>query len=254
MSLQLHPLAALNDNYIWLIDDGSYALVVDPGEAQAVIHALEQRQLQLAAILITHHHRDHCQGVAALRQHWPEAQVFGPSSVQSLLSQVVGEGDLIELQRPNIQLQVLAVPGHTLDHLAYYGHGWLFCGDTLFGAGCGRLFEGSAAQMYHALQRLAALPVDTLVCCAHEYTLANLAFAAAVEPENPAISARIVRDSLRRQQGEASLPALLADELQTNPFLRCQHPQVVAAVASAMDDPVKVFTKLRLWKDDFRST
>lgn len=254
MPLQLYPLAALNDNYIWLAHDGRHAMVVDPGEADPVISFLQQQQLELGAILITHHHADHCHGVAELRRRWPQAQVLGPASVQVLVSQMVGEGDTIVLTAPAMELAVWAVPGHTLDHLAYYGHGWLFCGDTLFAGGCGRLFEGSAAQLYHSLQRLAALPATTLVCCAHEYTLANLAFAAAVEPDNAAIAARIQRDSLRRQQQLATLPATLADEWSTNPFLRCHLPQVAAAVAAVADEPVKVFTKLRIWKDKFRTT
>ncbi len=254
MPLQLYPLAALNDNYIWLAHDGRHALVVDPGEARAVDSFLQQQQLELGAILITHHHADHCHGVAELHQRWPQAHVLGPASVLPLLSQVVGEGDTLTLAAPAIELTVWAVPGHTLDHLAYYGHGWLFCGDTLFAGGCGRLFEGTAAQLYRSLQRLAALPAATLVCCAHEYTLANLAFAAAVEPDNGAIAARIQRDSLRRQHGQATLPSTLADEWATNPFLRCHLPQVAAAVAAVADEPVTVFTKLRIWKDKFRTT
>ena len=254
MPLQLCALAALDDNYIWLVHDGCHALVIDPGEAKVVSHFLQQQQLQLSAILITHHHGDHCHGVPELRRQWPQASAFGPASVAPLLTQIVAEGSQITLEAPAIRLCTWAVPGHTLDHLAYHGHGWLFCGDTLFAAGCGRLLGGSAAQLYSSLQRLAELPATTLICCAHEYTLANLAFATTVEPDNNAISARIQRDRQRRQQGQATLPSTLAEELATNPFLRCHLPQIAAAVDAVADEPVRVFTKLRQWKDKFRTT
>ncbi|WP_371322991.1 hydroxyacylglutathione hydrolase [Dechloromonas sp. ZY10] len=252
-SLMVSRLAAFRDNYIWLLDDGQSALVVDPGEAAPVLAALSERRLSLAAILVTHHHADHQGGVADLLAVWPQAQVYAPQTENVPgCNRPLRGGEQLELL--GAEFAVLAVPGHTLGHLAYYHRGALFCGDTLFGAGCGRLFEGSPAQMAASLQRIAALPEETLIYCAHEYTEANLRFAAAVEPGNPALLARCRQVAGLRADGRASVPSTLAEEKATNPFLRCQQSEVVAAArqqGAVGDDPVAVFAALRAWRNNF---
>lgn len=251
--LAVSRLAALRDNYIWLLDDGQSALVVDPGEAAPVLAALTARRLRLAAILITHHHADHQGGVADLLAAWPQAQVYAPEqeNIPGCTHPLRG-GERLELLGG--EFSVLAVPGHTLGHLAYYHGAALFCGDTLFGAGCGRLFEGTPAQMADSLARIAALPEATLIYCAHEYTEANLRFAAAVEPDNPEVAERCRRVAGLRAAAEASVPSTLAEEKATNPFLRCRQPAVLAAAQGqgAIDtDPVAVFAALRAWRNNF---
>ncbi|QDQ29332.1 hydroxyacylglutathione hydrolase [Chitinimonas arctica] len=248
------PVPILKDNYVWLLHQHGLAVVVDPGEAAPVAARLAQLNLRLAAILITHHHGDHTGGLAGLRAAFG-CPVFGPPTVTGV-DRPVAEGDRVALDDIQLRFDVMAVPGHTLDHLAYFGHGALFCGDTLFACGCGRLFEGSPAQMQASLARLAALPGDTLLCCTHEYTLANERFARAVEPHNAALLARMEHDEACRSRGEPTLPGNLACEAATNPFLRWSEPAVIAAARlhGALDDsPRQVFTALRRWKDDFRA-
>ena len=253
---------ALRDNYIWLFGmaGSSLTVVVDPGDAETVEKALDQTGSTLAAILLTHHHADHVGGVARLCQRFPGIPVFGPA-VESItgVSQPLSGGETLSVPGLATPLRVLAVPGHTVGHLAYYlpggagsgRPGFLFCGDTLFGFGCGRLFEGTAAQMSASLTRLAALPDDTLVFCAHEYTLLNLPFAEAVDPDNPALVVR--GDAVRRlrARGEATVPQRLDQERATNPFLRCEEKAVAAAVADVAPDgdPVAVFAALREWRN-----
>ncbi len=251
-------LPAFADNYLWLLHDGVRALVVDPGDAGPVHAALDARGLELAAILVTHHHGDHVGGVDALRARL-RGPVYGPRTERIPAPFVpVDDGDVVEAI--GLRFEVIGVPGHTAGHVAYYhrpaqGAGLLFCGDTLFSAGCGRLFEGTAAQMQASLAKLAALPGDTRVCCAHEYTVSNLRFARAVEPGNAAVAEHLAWCERQRAEGGITLPSSIARELAINPFLRCTEPAVVASAlghGAAGADPVPVFAALRQWKNEFR--
>lgn len=252
------PIPVFDDNYVWAVHDGSRALVVDPGQAEPVAAWLEDQGLALAGVLISHHHDDHIGGLAALRQRWPEAVVWGPDDERIAgLDHVVSDGDTLTVPAPALQFQVLAVPGHTRSHIAFHGHGLLFCGDTLFSAGCGRLFEGSPAQMHASLQRLAALPDDTLVCCGHEYTLANLRFALAVEAGNSRLQQHFQQVRQWRAADRPSLPSRIGLERAINPFLRVDESgirQWLTAHAGLPDDadPVAAFAALRAAKDGFR--
>jgi hydroxyacylglutathione hydrolase len=258
MQAVLH-VRAFEDNYIWLIRGTSdhHVALVDPGDAAPLLEALPRLGLTPAAILCTHHHADHVGGISDLLRHFPGLPVYGPARENIPgRSHALDEGDEVILPTLGVQLQVLAVPGHTLGHLAYFGHGWLFCGDTLFSAGCGRLFEGTAEQMHASLSRLAALPADTLVYCAHEYTLANLRFAQAVEPDNHAIRRYRADAAARREHDEPTLPSSLAREREINPFLRTHVPAVRMAAekysGTTLSDNVSVFAAVRRWKDGFR--
>ncbi|MDR1936666.1 MAG: hydroxyacylglutathione hydrolase [Candidatus Accumulibacter sp.] len=251
------PIPALKDNYIWLLRKDASAAVVDPGDAAPVIDVLQGEGLSLAAILVTHHHQDHQGGIDGLLAHAPSATVFGPAQefITGRTHPLRG-GERVRLAAPGLDLldlQVIAVPGHTLGHLAYYGEGGLFCGDTLFAGGCGRLFEGTPRAMFASLERLAALPGDTRVYCAHEYTEANLRFALAVEPGNRALRRRADEVAAMRAKGLPTLPSTLAVEKASNPFLRCREPDVVAAARArgTENDPVAVFAALREWKNSF---
>ena len=253
--MHLIPLAALADNYIWLLhDDEGHAIIVDPGDAAVVERALAERQLQLCAILLTHHHRDHTGGVAALlAQHTVPVYASAHEHIAEITIPL-HDGDWTELPLPHFSFQALAMPGHTLGHMAYVGKGLLFSGDTLFSLGCGRLFEGSAAQMLASLDRLSALPADTLVCAGHEYTVANGHFAQTIEPDNIALQQRMQEAIALREQNRPTLPVPLAGELATNPFLR-----IDTAVVSdwcrqqhgAGSDRVGNFATLRAAKDVF---
>lgn len=248
------PIPAFQDNYIWLLRKGASAVVVDPGDARPVLAVLEREGLSLSSILITHHHADHQGGVTDLLEHHP-AEVFGPA-LESIagISKPLRDGNTVWLDSLGVDFRVLAVPGHTLGHLAYYGAGCLFCGDTLFAGGCGRLFEGTAAQMSDSLSRLAALPDDTAVYCAHEYTQANLRFALVVEPGNLRLQDRAAEVSAARAKGQPTVPSTIGLEKATNPFLRCREPEVVASVrrkAPAACDELTVFAALREWKNGF---
>lgn len=250
------PIRAFKDNYLWLLQRQGRAVVVDPGDGTPVQAALARSGLALEAILLTHHHADHCGGVAALAG--PGVRVLGPAaeSITGVNEPLRGGETIVVL---DTEFRVLPVPGHTRGHLAYYGE-WegmplLFCGDTLFGAGCGRLFEGTPAQMAASLARLAALPENTRIYCAHEYTGLNLRFAAAVESDNGAVARRAAAVAELQARGEPSLPSSLALELATNPFLRC-HQAAVRRAAEAhagcsLEDEVEVFAALRQWRNDF---
>lgn len=255
---QLQCIPAFSDNYIWLLHDGQHAWVVDPGDAGPVRAALQAQGLILAGILLTHHHHDHTGGVAELVAD-SGAAVFGP--VGEVLPEPVtrvGEGD--RLQVLGQDFEVIAVPGHTAGHVAYFGNHvpggpLLFCGDTLFSGGCGRLFEGTPAQMLASLDRLNGLPAATRVCCAHEYTLSNLRFAQAVEPGNAALQAYLSRCEALRARGAPTLPSQLATERLVNPFLRSRDPGLragLAALATVPDGDVAVFATLRELKNNFR--
>lgn len=255
--LVISPIPAFDDNYIWLLrQEGSdQALVVDPGDEEPVIEQLQDQGLRLAAILLTHHHQDHIGGVEDLLAEWPQARVFGPRDrrIRSI-TDPVGEGDLISPPGVDVPLQVLDVPGHTSTHLAYWGDGALFCGDTLFTAGCGRVFDGTFDQLAASLERIAGLPTETRIYCAHEYTLANLGFAAWVEPDSPALTERTARARVLAAAGHPTVPSTLAEELATNPFLRTEVPGVKAAAEGfagrALVTSAQVFTALRRWKDE----
>jgi hydroxyacylglutathione hydrolase len=255
----LIALPAFTDNYIWMLHDGRHALVVDPGESAPVTAALDARQLVLAAILVTHHHADHVGGVDALRPRL-QGQVFGPARerIPQPCTPLVG-GQRAEAL--GLSFEVIDVPGHTSGHIAYFlpaaaGEApLLFCGDTLFSGGCGRLFEGTPAQMHASLGCLAALPGDTRVCCAHEYTLSNLKFARAVEPQNAELSEYAAWCEDRRRAGSPTLPSSIGLENRINPFMRCSKPDVAASARSrgaASDEPVAVLAALRQWKNDYR--
>jgi hydroxyacylglutathione hydrolase len=253
--MRLQPLPAFADNYIWTADDGTGAVVVDPGEA-APVFAAAARGLRPVAILLTHHHQDHIGGTAELLARWPGLPVFAPEDDRiDLPCRRVGDGAVVVVA--DWHFDVLAIPGHTVSHIAYSGHGLLFCGDTLFSLGCGRLFEGTPAQMLASLDRLAALPGDALVCCGHEYTLANAAFAAVVDPDNPALRRRTEDATAMRQSAMPTLPTTLADERAANPFLRVDAPTVRGAVGRRLGrepaDREETFAELRRWKDGFRA-
>ena len=247
-------ISAFKDNYIWLLRKGGSAVVVDPGDAGPVLEVLKREGLALGAILVTHHHQDHQGGIAALLEH-SRAEVFGPAAESITgLSRPLGGGETVRPASLGIEFEVIAVPGHTSGHLAYLAADHLFCGDTLFTGGCGRIFEGTPAQMFDSLSRLAALPEETLVFCAHEYTESNLRFAMAVEPDNQPLRDRVAEVAACRSRGAATVPATLALEKATNPFLRCSEPAVRAAAkrqGALSNEPVEVFASLRAWKNSF---
>ena len=257
--MNLLPIPAFSDNYIWLLHDGKQAIVVDPGQAEPVLKVLARLQLQLQGILVTHHHADHVGGVEALRQA-TGAPAWGPAyeTLPEPITRVQGGGTVDLLGGP---WQVMDVPGHTSGHIAFYSaralpQPVLFCGDTLFSGGCGRLFEGTPAQMQTSMDALAALPGNTLVCCAHEYTLSNLRFAQAVEPNNQELAQYLQRCQTLRSQGQPTLPSTLQTELAINPFMRTRAADVIAAAVqhdsqTRPQEPASVLATLRQWKNVF---
>ncbi len=256
LQLTIHPLRALKDNYIWTIVNpiAKLAIVVDPGEATPVEHFLNDQGLTLSAILITHKHGDHCAGIAQLKSH--HVRVYAPvGAVTAHVTDTVIGGQVILFPEFGLECHVLAIPGHTLEHVAYYDGMRLFCGDTLFGAGCGRIFEGTPTQMYASLQQLATLSPETLMYCGHEYTLANLRFALAVDPDHQPTLDRFEEVQKKMERHEPTLPVTLREELLTNPFLRCREETVIHAVemkvGKKLTNEIDVFAAMREWKNNF---
>jgi hydroxyacylglutathione hydrolase len=258
--LRVLALPAFQNNYLWLIHDGVHAAVVDPGDAAPVLAALGEHKLLLTAILLTHHHADHIGGVPALLAH-AAVPVFGPRHDGiAAVTLPLDEGAEFRVPGLDLDLRVIEVPGHTLGHIAYVrttpGPHWLFCGDTLFAGGCGRLFEGTPDQLRDSLAKLAALPDDTAVFCAHEYTLANLRFALAVEPDNAALAQRMADATALRERGLPTIPSSIGLEKATNPFLRDGQASIAVQLQAAHRlpagaSPLEVFTALREWKNNF---
>ena len=255
--IEIKPVPAFQDNYIWMLinpDDGSTA-IVDPGDATPVLDFINKKSLKPVAILTTHHHGDHVGGVNRLLQHF-DIPVYGPAN-ENIPHRTVAlrEGDRVELPALSARFDILDVPGHTSGHIAYYGQGCLFIGDTLFMAGCGRLFEGTADQMYVSLNKIRNLPDETRIYCAHEYTLANLKFALSVEPDNADITARLKHSEALRKEHIPTVPDTLAVEKKTNPFLRTSVDSVIKAAASHaghdLNNGTAVFAAVRKWKDGF---
>jgi len=249
--MRIEPIPAFEDNYIWALRADGETVVVDPGEAAPVLDFLARHGERLAAILVTHRHGDHIDGIAGIlaRQRVP---VFGPArEAAEVVTRPLRDGERVAVA--GTEFEVLEVPGHTLGHVAYYRPGMLFCGDLLFGAGCGRVFEGTLAQMHASLARIAALPPETRIYCAHEYTASCLRFAQSVEPDNLAIAARAERVAALRAAGQASVPSTLAEELDTNPFLRWRAPGVIAAATVRLGRPptddAETFAAIRTWRD-----
>ncbi len=253
--LKITALQALNDNYIWLLrnDSTPYVAIIDPGEARPVQKAVAASNLKPVAILITHRHYDHVDGAVELVTNY-NIPIYGPANEPvPTLNHPMREGDNIHLEAITADLRVLDIPGHTAGHIGYYGHGLLFCGDTLFTAGCGKIFDGTAQQLFHSLEKIAALPEETLIYCAHEYTEENLLFARMVEPENCAIVQRLEKTRRLRSRGAATVPSTLTEEKQTNPFLRCNIKEVIHSAEQftghALGSSEEVFVALRHWRD-----
>ncbi|WP_100642915.1 hydroxyacylglutathione hydrolase [Alteromonas facilis] len=248
------PIPAYTDNYIWAFFNTDYCVVVDPGDAQPVEAFCDEHSIELVAVLVTHHHADHTGGLAKLLQRWPSLRIIGPKNPNiKLLNEHVNEGCTVNIEQLQLQFTVLDLPGHTLDHIGFVGHGGVLCGDTLFSAGCGRLFEGTPTQMQHSLAKLSALPDTTKVWCTHEYTLANMTFAQQVEPQNQALQDRFAWAKQQREKQVPTLPSNIAVEKAINPFLRSHCSSVKASAeqhtGTELKDELAVFTAVRGWKD-----
>lgn len=265
--LNVIAIPAFTDNYIWMLKNKSNknVLLVDPGDEKTIIYYLQQQALQPTVILITHQHYDHTGGIKKIVELYPDVKIYCPDSVVSkpalsidlpiaeYVTHPLKDGDKIVIEEFDVNFEVLAIPGHTLDHIAYYGEGLVFCGDTIFGCGCGRLFSGSAEQMSASLQRLANLPIDTRVFSAHEYTVDSIGFAKWVEPDNKDLVLRYEIDFAKQEKGIPTMPSTIEIELKTNPFMRCHIAQVKQAAekfsARELTTNAEVFASIRQWKD-----
>ena len=250
-NLHIEAIPAFEDNYIWLLHNKRDAIVIDPGDATPVIKMLSQYGLNLKAILITHHHSDHIDGVRELQQKF-KVDVYAPQYEAYQFKHIaLSDGDQVHLDALNLTLNVLWLPGHTAGHIAYVNDHYLFCGDVLFGAGCGRLFEGTPAQMLSSLNRLKKLGADTKVFCTHEYTAHNINFALTLEPDNPTLQQRKLNVDQLRHDLQPSLPSTIALEIKTNPFLRCQETAIIKNSQAEKHDELSVFTKIRALRNHY---
>lgn len=256
--LNVHPIHAFSDNYIWVIHNHTHAAVIDPGIASPVIEYLLSKKLQLSAILITHHHHDHTGGNTELLQSF-DVPIYGPHNESiATVSHPLRDGDQVNLKEMSLNLIIIDTPGHTLGHIAYYGSNpfnMVFCGDTLFACGCGRVFEGTTQEMYQSLQKLSQLPGDTLIFCSHEYTLGNIQFAKVVDPKNSQLIDFEIAARELRNRNVTTIPTTLTLERKINPFIRCEQQEVINSAQNysgkLLPDPVAVFTALRAWKNHF---
>ena len=253
--INIEPIEAFSDNYIWLLTTNEGSIVIDPGESSNVINYLDNNQLDLKAIFITHHHFDHTGGIDEITSYYP-VNVFGPINNVETINKRLKDGDRVSII--GIDFEIIEIPGHTLDHIAYFsennGNPILFCGDTLFAAGCGRVFEGTFEQMYESIIKLKNLPINTKIYCGHEYTLSNLEFAKEAEPFNQDTLSRYNNVLKLREKGTPSIPSLLSTELKTNPFLRCDNKEVQENISTkfkTIKESKEIFKALRLWKDNF---
>ena len=254
--INIEPIKAFDDNYIWLMTTNEGSIVIDPGESINLLKAIEQKNLKLDAILITHHHYDHTGGIEELLMKYPNLKVYGPNNnLDSIKSRLI-DGEILNVI--GIDFKVIEIPGHTLDHIAYYANinnsPILFCGDTLFAGGCGRVFEGTFDQMYESLMKLKKLPQNTRIYCGHEYTINNLKFAKAVEPDNVDLIKRYNDAINLRKNNKPTLPSTLSIELKTNPFLRAEKNNVQKIISNKFKtgfSEKEIFTALRQWKDNF---
>lgn len=253
--IKIESIEAFTDNYIWLVTTNEGSIVIDPGESSNVINYLDNNQLDLKAIFITHHHFDHTGGIDEITSYYP-VNVFGPNNNVETINKRLKDGDRVNVI--GIDFEIIEIPGHTLDHIAYFsennGNPILFCGDTLFAAGCGRVFEGTFEQMYESLIKLKSLPINTKIYCGHEYTLSNLEFAKEAEPFNQDTLSRYNNVLKLREKGTPSIPSLLSTELKTNPFLRCDNKEVQENISTkfkTIKESKEIFKALRLWKDNF---
>ena len=253
--IKIESIEAFTDNYIWLVTTNEGSIVIDPGESSNVINYLDNNQLDLKAIFITHHHFDHTGGIDEITSYYP-VNVFGPINDVETINKRLKDGDRVSII--GIDFEIIEIPGHTLDHIAYFsennGNPILFCGDTLFAAGCGRVFEGTFEQMYESIIKLKNLPINTKIYCGHEYTLSNLEFAKEAEPFNQDTLSRYNNVLKLREKGTPSIPSLLSTELKTNPFLRCDNKEVQENISTkfkTIKESKEIFKALRLWKDNF---
>ncbi len=254
--IKINPIHAFKDNYIWIIHNEKYAVIIDPGIATPVIEYIRQYHLKLIAILITHHHHDHTGGNLELSQLF-RVQIYGPlKETIPGMTDGLEEGNIISLPELSLNLTVLDIPGHTAGHIAYYDSNHLFCGDTLFSCGCGRIFEGTAQQMYHSLKKITALPDQTQVYCTHEYTLSNIHFATEIDPTNSLLTEYANKVRMLRANNKPTIPTTLAIEKSINPFLRCEHPAIINAAnqhaETQLSDAISVFSEIRKWKDHYQ--
>ena len=255
--LEIIPLPALKDNYIWLLKNkiSRHVAIIDPSETKPVLDKIKSESLIPIAILITHHHWDHVGGILGIIKQY-DIPVYTPKTESVTGStDLVSEGDIVALPELNINLEILDVPGHTSGAIAYYTNSIVFSGDTLFAGGCGRIFEGTSSQMYASLTKFKTLPANTLLYCGHEYTVKNLKFAASIEPQNTFIHKRLEHAQRSRKSNRPTVPTTLLEESRSNPFLRCEEPNVISAASDFfgknLNNAVDVFTAIRQWKDNF---